>query len=190
MAEKHQVLELHFDPKVELIIAELRQKIYASFSSAKPDAGQCAPHVSLTSSTGISVLSRAEEIKALCAAQDTFELTFSFLGFFRGRGATLFLGLTPTIELLQFHRDLHGLLDGKGITQADFIRPSVFVPHCSLAVNLDAKQELEACEAAQNFRLPLTAVAATLQLVEYFPAKTLEVFPFKAKRSGGNSKSL
>lgn len=175
----HQVLELHFDPDIETMLVKCRQAISSAVFPAQQGSNDIAPHLSLTSSEGNAVLSQIDGVGALCSSRNILRIDFSYAGLFSGRGKTLFLGVTPAPELLDFHRELHDLLCASGIKQAAFMQPGTFVPHCSLATNMTDKQALKALSIVMEAELPCQAVAKTLHLVEYYPVRTLSVLPLK-----------
>lgn len=178
MNDQHEVFELHFTAESERQLSRYREIVCtaAGVDRARPHDG--APHLSLTSSPGRASRNASPAVARVCAAHPAPLIQFSFLGLFSGNGRTLFLGATPLAELLSLHGALHGCVQAAGAEQAAFIVPGRFVPHCTLAANLSEEQVARALAAAREIPLPLGAAVASLQLVEYFPAVTVETFKF------------
>jgi 2'-5' RNA ligase len=65
------------------------------------------------------------------------EVTLDAMGVFCGDQGVLFLGVTPTTELVAAHGAVHAALDGDGGGPHGHFRPGVWVPHCTLAAGLD-----------------------------------------------------
>ncbi|HUD68615.1 MAG TPA: 2'-5' RNA ligase family protein [Acidimicrobiales bacterium] len=91
-------------------------------------------------------------------------LTLSSLGAFLAPASVLFLGVTPTRELLGLNAAVHARLDHAGISVRPLYRPGSYVPHCTLAMHppsLDA-----AIRAVLVAPLPVGAVAVAMRVVE------------------------
>ncbi|MEU8254480.1 2'-5' RNA ligase family protein [Micromonospora inaquosa] len=111
------------------------------------------PHVSLT------VAPRFDPEQVAAALQGTvvaapLRLDFQHAGQFVGR--VLWLGPTPTPELLAHHRLVHDRLTAAGIPLAEHYQPARWVPHCTLSM-----------------RVPNTLMAAAVR-------RCLEVLPLAA----------
>lgn len=166
MSLVHEVLELHFEAQESARISQIQRRLIQNAGlGVVTDTG--APHISLSSSTGVSVTTRMAQIREYCSSHRACELTLAFLGCFCGEKLTVFLGVTPTAELIQLHTELHSLLRVDGITQFDFITPSKFVPHCTLITGLSRPEAELTLTAATALPLPLHVKAAALKLVRY-----------------------
>ncbi|MFI7606227.1 2'-5' RNA ligase family protein [Micromonospora sp. NPDC049366] len=61
-------------------------------------------------------------------------LSFQHAGQFVGR--VLWLGATPTAELLAHHRQVHDRLSAAGVPLVEHYRPGRWVPHCTLSMRV------------------------------------------------------
>ncbi|GAB1642280.1 2'-5' RNA ligase family protein [Krasilnikovia sp. MM14-A1259] len=89
------------------------------------------PHVSLAAAA------RLEPIADALAGLDLgvgLTLDLDFVGQFVGR--VLWLGVTPTAELLAAHRAVHERLAAAGIEVWDHYRPGRWVPHCTVSLRV------------------------------------------------------
>ncbi|MEV0878692.1 2'-5' RNA ligase family protein [Micromonospora echinofusca] len=91
------------------------------------------PHVSL------AVAPRFDPERVAAALRGTvvaapLRLRFEHAGQFVGR--VLWLGPTPTVELLAHHARVHGRLAGAGIGLVEHYQPGRWVPHCTLSMRV------------------------------------------------------
>ncbi|MEH0935783.1 2'-5' RNA ligase family protein [Micromonospora psammae] len=111
------------------------------------------PHVSLAVAPRFDPDRVAEALLGTVVAAP-LRLRFEHAGQFVGR--VLWLGVTPTAELLAHHALVHERLAGAGIELAEQYRPGRWVPHCTLSM-----------------RVPNTLMAAAVR-------RCLEVLPLDA----------
>ena len=173
MQKPHEVLELRFDSATTKVITDVRDQVLTNIGMSHERHGLFTPHLSLASSPSDSFTLAFDQIESLCARYKNLPLKLSHIGAFKGASHTLFLGITPTAELLDLHRELHSLLEQHRIQQVDFIRPNAFVPHCTLATNITNEHLLQGMRLLEGLSLPLLATAESLSLVEYFPEKVV-----------------
>jgi hypothetical protein len=91
------------------------------------------PHVSLAAARRLE----PEAVTAALAGHAVgrgLTLELDFVGQFIGR--VLWLGVTPTLELLQLHREVHDRLAGHGIEVWEHYRPGRWVPHCTISMRV------------------------------------------------------
>ncbi|MFG3419352.1 2'-5' RNA ligase family protein [Micromonospora sp. NPDC048063] len=91
------------------------------------------PHVSL------AVAPRFDPERVAAALRGTvvaapLRLSFQHAGQFVGR--VLWLGPTPTAELLAHHAEVHGRLAEAGIGLVEHYQPGRWVPHCTLSMRV------------------------------------------------------
>ncbi|NJP34340.1 2'-5' RNA ligase family protein [Micromonospora thermarum] len=91
------------------------------------------PHVSLAVAPRLDPEQVAEALTG-CVVAEPLRLEFQYAGQFVGR--VLWLGVTPTAELLAHHRRVHDRLAGAGVTLAEHYRPGRWVPHCTLSMRV------------------------------------------------------
>jgi len=91
-------------------------------------------------------------------------LQLSSVGAFVTPEAVVFLGVTPTVLLLELNRRVHARLDAAKLAVWPLYRPGIWVPHCTLAMRpADLTAALSALRAAA---LPIEASPVALRIVE------------------------
>ncbi|MEH0845000.1 2'-5' RNA ligase family protein [Micromonospora sp. CPCC 205711] len=111
------------------------------------------PHVSLAVAPRFDPARVAEALAGTVVAAP-LRLSFQHAGQFVGR--VLWLGVTPTAELLAHHALVHDRLSRAGVELLEHYRPGRWVPHCTLSM-----------------RVPNTLMAAAVR-------RCLEVLPIEA----------
>jgi hypothetical protein len=95
--------------------------------------GRHRPHVSLV---GAKTFDQAAVVRALdgVVVAPPLRVQLDFVGLFRGR--VLWLGVTPTAELLAHHADVAARLAAAGIPIFDEYQPGTWVPHCTVSMRV------------------------------------------------------
>ena len=98
------------------------------------------------------------------AATPLPRLTLSSLGAFVAPEVVLFLGVTPTRELLALNVAVHARLDRAGVSVRPIYRPGSYVPHCTLAMRPGSLDR--ALRAMLGAPLPIEVAAVAMRVVE------------------------
>jgi 2'-5' RNA ligase len=155
---------LLLDPSSEEKVARLCQDLADSgISRAYVDIEELRPHVSLSAfrtHRDESQVRQAFEQSSL--PPGPLDVRFEVIGTFPASGV-VFLALTATRPLLDAHENLHRSLKAFSDFEPEpFYLPGRWVPHCTVAIDLDPEQIPKAIEFCYPFlREPLHA-----QLVE------------------------
>ncbi|HEX5542615.1 MAG TPA: 2'-5' RNA ligase family protein [Micromonospora sp.] len=91
------------------------------------------PHISLAVAPRLEPEPVADALAGMVVAAP-LRLSFQHAGQFVGR--VLWLGVTPTAELLSHHAAVHARLLRAGIAVTDHYRPGRWVPHCTLSMRV------------------------------------------------------
>ena len=91
------------------------------------------PHVSLAAARTLAPDAVAAALDGLDVGRG-LNLQMDFVGQFVGR--VLWLGVTPTAELLTHHREIHDRLAAAGVEVWDLYRPGRWVPHCTVSLRV------------------------------------------------------
>jgi 2'-5' RNA ligase len=91
------------------------------------------PHVSLAAARRLSPDAVAAALDGLAVGRGLV-LDMDFVGQFVGR--VLWLGVTPTAELLAHHRAVHERLAAAGVEAWDLYHPGRWVPHCTVSLRV------------------------------------------------------
>jgi hypothetical protein len=91
------------------------------------------PHVSLAAASRLSPSAVADALGDVALGRGLV-LDMDFVGEFVGR--VLWLGVTPTFELLDLHRAVHTRLSAGGVEVWEHYRPGRWVPHCTISLRV------------------------------------------------------
>ncbi|MEU6024514.1 2'-5' RNA ligase family protein [Micromonospora sp. NPDC048871] len=121
------------------------------------------PHVSL------AVAPRFDPQRVAAALEGTtvaapLRLSFQYVGQFVGR--VLWLGLAPTVELLEHHRRVHDRLTAAGIPLTEHYRPGNWIPHCTLSMRVPNTLLTPAIRRCLEI-LPLEATITSAALTDH-----------------------
>jgi 2'-5' RNA ligase len=94
------------------------------------------PHITLA---GAGQLAVNDIALTTIARLPGIEVTLPVLGAFPGARTALVLGATATSALLEAHAAIHAEIEGSCEGTWALYRPDSWVPHCTLAMGLDAK---------------------------------------------------
>jgi 2'-5' RNA ligase len=93
------------------------------------------PHVSLVAADVLDPRVVAAALDGMPVAPP-LRLDFQYVGQFVGR--VVWLGPSPTAELLSHHEQVYARLAAAGIEVYDVYRPGAWVPHCTLSMGVPA----------------------------------------------------
>jgi 2'-5' RNA ligase len=128
-------LEVFFDQATTSTVRALWQLLEANGIPSEGSAshGRHQPHVTLLNVQSLDVTaSLARTIAPLIGA----ELVFDSLAVFPGSPSVLFLGVRATRPLLDAHAAIHASITTERANP--WYEPGTWVPHCGLALGLDA----------------------------------------------------
>jgi hypothetical protein len=135
----------------------------AGVESLAASAPHVHPHVSVAVVRDAAPGLVADVLSGV-AADPLPRLTLSSVGAFLAPATVLFLGVTPTTELLSLNVAVHARLDHAGISVRPIYRPGSYVPHCTLAIHPRALDV--AIRAVLAAPLPIEAAAVAMRVVE------------------------
>jgi hypothetical protein len=158
-------IELALDPAAVAQVTELMGSLdragIASLASGSP---RVHPHVSVAVATSGSPDELAAALVGLGTdAESLPTLALSSLGVFVGAGV-VYLGVTVTEPMLALNRAVHDRLDATGAMTRAIYRAGSWVPHCTLAMHVDAPSV--AIGVLEHTPLPLDATVVSLGIVE------------------------
>lgn len=130
-------LEMFLDPAADAAVrqlwARLEQAGIPSLASTTHRGHH--PHVTLAVgeriATGDGLLGAVRDLPGTA-------LTLPLLGTFPGAQSVLFLGVTVHAELLRAHAAVHAAIESESDGLWELYRPGNWVPHCTLAMSVDA----------------------------------------------------
>ncbi|GAB2582645.1 2'-5' RNA ligase [Paractinoplanes abujensis] len=121
------------------------------------------PHVSLAAARTLEPSTVVEALAGLTVGRG-LTLDMTFVGQFVGR--VLWLGVTPTAELLTHHAAVHERLAAAGVETWDLYEPGHWVPHCTVSMRVPNPQMGHAVRRCLEI-LPLRATVTGAGLADH-----------------------
>jgi len=172
-------VELYFGPPAEMLVLQVWGWLAeARVSSSMRESGY-RPHLSLGISDRLHLGEVVAALEQFARQYAPFPLTFSSLGVFPTPEATVYLGVTVTHFLLNFHAQFQAVFEPCTEGLWEHYRVGAWVPHCTLAFGLPSNRVPEAIAIAQRVTLPIQTQGIALGITEVSPAhsKSLRLFP-------------
>ena len=163
-------IELALDPTAAGVVRSLWRELEEAGITYVARAG-AGPHVSLGIWDALDCDGADAELTRFAAETAPIPLTVPSVGLFPGVG--VFLAPTVTAELLELHASFHRRFGPLGQAPWDHYRPGVWVPHCTLATDLEPDQFDRALAIAGRAPLPLQCRLVEIGIVEFRPVKQL-----------------
>ncbi|SDR52520.1 2'-5' RNA ligase superfamily protein [Rhizobiales bacterium GAS113] len=130
-----------------------------------------APHITL----GIYEDEAVEEVRAAAAAlfasQEAIRLRFKALRCFNGSPLILFAEPEPSPTLLRLHGALHRLIAPERCHP--HYRPGSFIPHCTLAMQVEPDRREEAMAFVRSARLDCRVAFTEGDVVAFHPVRLI-----------------
>ncbi len=127
------------------------------------------PHVTLGIWGAIDRTRAEAEVARFAAETAPVRLTLASVGLFPG--VAVFLAPTVTADLLDLHAGFHRRFDRLGHGAWDHYRQGTWVPHCTLATDLEPDQFAGALAIAGRVPLPLECRLVEVGIVEFRPVQ-------------------
>ena len=122
----------------------------------------------------------AERLRPRLDAVSGLSLTLSSLGFFLTPPAPAYLAVTPSRRLLGLHQSVHDVLDTAD--SWSHYRPGSWVPHCTLAMGVDAATTVARALAHTPLPVHATVTSAHLTRVPRVPGHVVEPLALTADK--------
>ena len=129
------------------------------------------PHVSVGIWDSLDRAAAEAELTRFAGEAAPVPITLASVGFFPQ--VALFLAPTVTAALLELQAGLHARFSRIGAAPWGHYRPSMWVPHCTLATDVTAEQFTRALEVARRVALPIACRLVEIGIVEFRPVKQL-----------------
>ena len=166
-------VQLFFDSTTETIIRNARAELAKGGISFSTHDSADRPSLSLALYDELDITACAGKLKVFAEMFSPFALTFSCLGIFPVRKAAFYLAPTVNQKLLDIHAYIHQLLKDNGtLSSANYV-PGYWIPHCTLALDIDAEHTAQAIEIGLSMPFPLHCQVEEIGVVECLPVKHL-----------------
>lgn len=163
-------VELLFDEALEAAVRDIWIALHGAGVASALQAPS-APHISLVGGETSDLTDLSTLTHEWSCRVETIEITLSHLGRFPATEVT-FLGVTPHRHLLDMHRDFHNsVMVPPAHEPWDYYRPSVWVPHCTLAQPMPDEEFATVLKIVTSNHLPITGNLERIQVVHWEPRK-------------------
>lgn len=169
---------LHLDPAAEEVVNSVWSALSAASLGRSPAESGVRPHVTLASAEHIDQRALESATAVFAASLPSLRVTLSSIGLFNTEEGVLFFGVTVNQALLNAHAE-YGRIFGHHARQPQaYFRAGTWVPHCTLATELQPARLGDALAVVRRTPLPLYATAHELALyhVPTGPVEILSVF--------------
>jgi len=129
------------------------------------------PHVTFGIWDALDFQGADAELTRFAADTGPVGLTLASVGLFPG--TAVFLAPTVTTDLLGLHASLHSRFARFGTGAWDHYREGAWVPHCTLATDMEPGQFGKALAIAGRVPLPIQCRLVEAGIVEFRPVKQL-----------------
>ena len=166
-------LEIFLDEEADAVVRGLWDKLERLGVPSLRTASHGRHHPHVTLAVGEDLAADDELVEALGSFPGQ-GLNFPLLGVFPGDASVLLLGVQVTAPLLDAHARVHAAIDRRGggedgpselETLGELYKPGSWVPHCTLAMRLDAESLARAYRELHP-HAELRASIATVGLVD------------------------
>jgi 2'-5' RNA ligase len=130
-----------------------------------------APHFTFAiyDTDHVSEAERKHAIERAAQGQTELRLRFDRIGVFEGPPLVLWAAPGAQNVLLQMHQAIHDVIDPA--LCRPYYRPGLWVPHCTLGMNIRQDRRAEAMAFAQNFRGGVEAIFDVIDCVTFPPLR-------------------
>lgn len=160
------VLELQFDSPSEAFVKNSMQRIKDMGLPSNFLEKSITPHLTLLSSETMLSDECINDLDKLLGKRDSFSLQAVSLGTFANEQGVLFLGVTVTRKLLDFHRSVYSCVSQHEHQLHPYYIPDRWIPHVTVASQLK-REQLAQVVARLELLLPQELFVPSLALVKY-----------------------
>ncbi len=172
---------LYFNKHSEKFIREIWTKLSDNGIPSEIHHVGIRPHITLGIYDDLTCQPCDNELSRFAPQTSHLHLECTHLGIFTQPEKVLFLAPTATRELIDFHTHIHKLLDRQTKGAWELYQPGKWVPHCTLALDMDQEKLDQAVSVCSNIKLPVDLHATQIGVVEFLPVT--EMFKFDLKET-------
>jgi 2'-5' RNA ligase len=170
-------IEMFFDSSTAVRIRRLWENLALAGASFMRDGG-ARPHVSLAVCDTLDVSGARDLIDGFARKIAPIPVTLASLGVFPSASPVMFLAPKVTVELLQIHSEFFTAFDSLGHGCWSHYSPLHWIPHCTVAMHIDAQQLSGLGSICLAADLPISGTLTEIGLVEFSPVRHLHSAPF------------
>lgn len=172
-------VHLFFDPYTEKIIRSAWKKLADSNISPYMSQSDNRPHFSLAIYQTIDLKACEQKLQSFASTCYQMSVSLEYLGIFPTDPAVVFLSAPISSSLIDLHAKVHELLQPISSDAASYYLPGNWVPHCTLAFELETKLISQALNIGLQIPLPISGIITEIGLIEFRPVKHLLNYQLK-----------
>jgi 2'-5' RNA ligase len=136
---------------------------------AEPQTAQrpYVPHISLAVTPNLDTEKFSGVTQEIVQKHHSFNLLFAHLGLFRSEKEILFVAPKICDPLTALHLDVFNRVMDENIEVWHYYYPERWIPHCTITARNTYNEICEAVRAIERMKVPFTAVAERLVLVNF-----------------------
>lgn len=169
---------LFFEDKTEQTVRHIWQALTENQIATNGIDKDVSPHITLGMFQSSQQNDLPQQVASFIANITTIPIIMPNFGIFTSPYRIIYLGVTVTDRLYDFHRGLYRAFDAQLDTTTLFV-PATYVPHCTLAYNVPPDKLPIALSICQQFPLPIITHANRIALVESETGLVLHEYPFQ-----------
>jgi len=164
-------LNLRASNSSALALTKLWDAVGAFEETPSMPALNYAPHFTFAiyDTDQVSKAERENAIERAARGQTELRLIFDRIGAFEGPPLVLWAAPGAQNSLLQMHQAIHDVIDP--MLCRPYYRPGVWVPHCTLGMNIRPDRRADAVAFAKNFRGGVEAIFDVVDCATFPPLR-------------------
>jgi 2'-5' RNA ligase len=170
-------VHLFFDANTEAIIKSGWRKLADTGLAPYMHQSANRPHISLAIYQQVNLKECEQLLKSFAGTRNRLPVDFQHLGIFSTTPATVFLGTTVTVGWLELHRQIHEILRPICTDPNPYYLPGKWVPHCTLALELEPRSITQVLDIGLQISLPLNGEITEIGVIEFRPVRHLFGYP-------------
>ena len=160
---------LYFNETTEIFIQTLWSNIADKADIPDITNSGIRPHLTLAIYDELNCQPCEIELEKFAQQASRLDIQAAHIGVFYQPDIILFLAPTPTEALLDLQEEIHNDMADKASNPWEMYRPGKWIPHCTLAMDMDVKQLEKAVSFCAGIQLPVKLEAARIGAVEFLP---------------------
>lgn len=166
-------VEMMLDSATDALVRQTWRKLaQAGVSSDMAESGW-DPHVTLGVYDDLNVSAATEQLAACACDTQQITTTLASVGVFPRKASVLFIAPIVTHDLLALHERIHRILEPLATHPWEYYQPGRWVPHCTLATDLEPERVTPAFEIARQIALPRPVRLKRIAIVRFRPVAHL-----------------
>ncbi len=176
-------VELYFDKKSEETIKAMWKVLYDNNISKYMYESDSRPHITMTvyDDKIDDVELFIKGVEGFAEKIAPFEINLSNIGVFNTEEGVVFLQPKVTRELLDIHEEFHKTMRSFAEAEWRYYLPDLWVPHCTMAIDLNKKKLLQSVEVISNMFKSIDVSIEKVGIVKFKPVEYVSAYDLSTK---------